>query len=260
MPPLTIRLPGFFVTDMPVLSPSSPRAARSKPGTPQAPAPLRRTQRERSSDTQLRLCQAAVELLTEVGYERLTTAQIAQRAGVSKGAQAHHYPSKDDMLAAAFEHLLAQWEQRREAYANRLDRAGDRAGMDDVLLNMWRQVFGRPDYLASLELMLAARHNAVLRDRLRALLRTWTVARDETFRRLVPLDDPEELATFMQINFCVLRGLAVYEGLADDRALSRHVLDMWTRIANAYLIHRQRPAPLEARAPSRKPTKRSSKP
>lgn len=201
-----------------------------------------------------------MELLTEVGYERLTTAQIAQRAGVSKGAQAHHYPSKDDMLAAAFAHLLTQWEQRREDYAHPLERTGGRAGMNDLLLNMWRHVFGRPDYLASLELMLAARHNATLRDRLRALLRAWTVARDETFRRLVPLDDPEELATFMQINFCVLRGLAVYDGLAADKALSRHVLDMWTRIASAYLTHRQQPAAPKARAPSHKPTKRSSKP
>lgn len=222
-----------------------------------AAPPGRRTQEERSSATQERLCQAALDLLVEVGYERLTTAQIAQRAGVSKGAQAHHYPSKDDMLVAAYEHLLAQWEVRRESYAR---RHGSGADMDDLLQGMWRLVFGRPDYLASLEVMLASRHNAALRDRLRALLRTWTVKRDDTFQRLVPLDDPEELATFMQINFCVLRGLAVYEGLADDKALPQRVLDLWTTIASDYLAQRRAGARLKPRAPSRKPTKRSSSP
>lgn len=200
----------------------------------------RRTQEDRSSDTQRRLCQAAVDLLSEVGYERLTTAQIAQRAGVSKGAQAHHYPSKDDMLVAAFAHLLAQWEERREDYAAHLGAA---ASMQDILQNMWQRVFGRPDYLASIEVMLAARHHPALGERLRALLAQWTVARDETLRQLVPLDDPEELALFLQVNFCVLRGLAVYEGLSGNAALPQAVLAMWAGMATAYLEQRRAAAP-----------------
>ncbi|MFO1330180.1 MAG: helix-turn-helix domain-containing protein [Rubrivivax sp.] len=180
-----------------------------------------------------------MDLLSEVGYERLTTAQIAQRAGVSKGAQAHHYPSKDDMLVAAFQHLLLQWEERRTSYARAQGAGGS---MDDLLQTMWRHVFGRPDYLASLEVMLAARHNLALRDRLREVLRGWTLVRDDTFRELVPLEDPEELATFLQINFCVLRGLAVYEGLAEDKGLPQRVLSMWSGIASAFVALRRRPA------------------
>ncbi|MBM3352283.1 MAG: TetR/AcrR family transcriptional regulator [Betaproteobacteria bacterium] len=217
----------------------------------------RRTQSERSGDTQRRLCQAAVELLSEVGYERLTTAHIAQRAGVSKGAQAHHYSCKDDMLVAAFEHLLMQWEERREAYARTL---GNGARMEDLLTNMWRQVFGRPDYLASLEVMLAARHHPSLRERLQALLQTWTAARDATFNEIVPLADPEELATFMQINFCVLRGLAVYKGLAEDRALPQRVLDMWVRIAEAFVDGRTSPAASSGTTPAKRQPKRKPKP
>ena len=196
------------------------------------PARKRRTQEERSSETQQRLCQAAVDLLTEVGYERLTTAQIAMRAGVSKGAQAHHYPSKDDMLVAAFRHLLGQWDERREAYAQ---RHGDGTSMKALMEGMWKQVFGRPDYLASLEVMLAARHNPALRDRLQELLSAWTVGRDETFRQLIPLRDPDEVATFMHINFSVLRGLAVFEGLTRDASLPQRMLSMWTEMASAFV-------------------------
>lgn len=218
---------------------------------------VRRSQEERSSATQARLCQAALDLLVEVGYERLTTAQIALRAGVSKGAQAHHYPSKDDMLVAAYEHLLSQWEQRRAAYAR---QHGAGADMSELLASMWRQVFGRPDYLASLEVMLAARHNPALRDRLRLLLRSWTKVRDETFRQLVPLEDPQELATFMQISFSVLRGLALYNGLAEDKALPQRVLAMWTDIATGFVASKRRTASSQKRPASAISTKRSSKP
>lgn len=174
-------------------------------------------------------------LLTEVGYERLTTAQIAQRAGVSKGAQAHHYPTKDDMLVAAFRHLLGQWRQRRERY---IAQHGQGSGMEDLLQGMWRQVFGRPDYLASLEVMLAARHHPLLGERLREILAEWSVSRDEAFRRMVPLEDPQDVATFMQLNFSVLRGLAVFEGVNGDSDLPRRMLDMWAEIATAFVASR----------------------
>ena len=143
------------------------------------------------------------------------------------------------MLVAAFAHQLAQWEERRERYAVQL---GAQASMQDILQNMWQQVFGRPDYLASIELMLAARHHPALGVRLREMLSHWTTARDETFRRLLPIDDPEELALFLQVNFCVLRGLAVYEGLSANDSLPQKVLSVWVDMANAYLATRGRAA------------------
>lgn len=224
---------------LPVGAPADPAGA-ARPGR----TGIRRTQQERSSSTQLRLCQAALDLLVEVGYERLTTAQIARRAGVSKGAQAHHYRSKDDLLVAAYRHLLAQWDQRRSDYERALD---DDASMQDLLQNMWRQVFGRPDFLASLEVMLASRHHPALRERLRELLRDWSVERDRNMARIVPLDDPDELATFMQLNICVLRGLAVYEGLAENQDLPRQVLEMWSGLATAFVAQRRRPCAARAR-------------
>ena len=72
-------------------------------------------QAQRSADTRRRLCQAALDVLCEVGYESLTTPLIAARAGVSRGAQTHHFATKADLLVAAFEHLLQTWEDARQA-------------------------------------------------------------------------------------------------------------------------------------------------
>jgi len=214
--------------------------ARAAPGDPEdtgaASPPARRTQQQRRSETQHKLCEAALDLLVEVGYERLTTAQIAQRAQVSKGALAHHYPSKDDMLVAAYRHLLARWDALRQSF---LQQQGGRSDMEGLMRYLWRDVFGRPDFLASVEMMLAARHHPSLQERLREVLATWTTARDAVFRQVVPLDDPAELADFLQVNFCFLRGLALYGGLAGDPAQQDRALALWAEMAGAYVESRR---------------------
>lgn len=221
------------------------------PGGGDAPPPVRRTQQQRRDETQRLLCEAALDLLVEVGYERLTTAQIAQRARVSKGALAYHYPSKDDMLVAAYQHLLGRWDELRQSF---LQTHGSRADMGELMRYLWRDVFGRADFLASIEMMLAARHHPGLRDRLRDLLATWIAARDEVFRRVVPLDDPDDLADFLQVNFCFLRGLALYGGLAGDPAQQDRALALWAQMAAAYVDARRDAGP---RSPSNPPTEAS---
>lgn len=215
-----------------------------------APA-QRRTQEERRTATQRKLREAALELLAELGYERLTTTAIARRAGVSKGAQAYHYPTKDDMLVAAFEHLLEGWNTRRHRFVKALE---GEATMEQVLRYLWRDVFGRADYVASVELMLAARHHPDLRARLNAVLAPWTDSRDEIFRRILPIDDRSgRLATFLQLNFCVLRGMALYGGLNDDRTLDDRMLKMWLDMASAYVETERRPTRPATNAGDRRP-------
>ncbi len=208
-------------------------AGKSLPASRPHPSRVaRRSQEERSAATRKRLCEAAVSLLAEVGYERLTTVEIARRAQVSKGAQAHHFPTKHDILAAAFEHLLMGWRARREAFVRDV---GSSASMEQVLRYMWRDVFGRADYVASVEMMLAARHDPALRDRLRDLLRTWTEVRDDTFRQLVPIGESfERFATFLHLNIAVLRGLAIVRGLDGDEKMIERGLRMWIEIATDY--------------------------
>src|SRR5437764_3220914 len=65
----------------------------------------RRTQAQRSASTRAALLDATITSLVEVGYANTTTTGIAERAGVSRGAQMHHFPTKADLVASAIEHL-----------------------------------------------------------------------------------------------------------------------------------------------------------
>src|SRR5262252_259553 len=78
------------------------------------------TQAERTAATCERLLDATVATLVERGYRGTTTPEICKRAGVSRGAQLHHYPTKEALVAAAVEHVLTK---RLAEVQNRLANA-----------------------------------------------------------------------------------------------------------------------------------------
>src|SRR5213593_1636928 len=78
-------------------------------------APPRRTQAERRAQTRAKLLKAAGAVFARRGYHEATLDEIADRAGLSKGALYYNFASKEDLFLA----LLA----------DRLDaRLGDAAG------------------------------------------------------------------------------------------------------------------------------------
>src|SRR5215468_7208823 len=93
---------------------------------------LRRPVQERSVATRVALLDATIEELCARGYSAATTTEIAERAGVSRGAELHHFPTKAELMTAAVEHLLERrLREFRNAMAaldsrqNRLDAAVD---------------------------------------------------------------------------------------------------------------------------------------
>lgn len=70
--------------------------------------PKRRTQAERRSETQERVISAAVELLRLKGYAGFRIADVTVEAGVSRGAQSHHFPTKVDLVLSAISRVFTQ--------------------------------------------------------------------------------------------------------------------------------------------------------
>src|SRR3954466_3942789 len=94
----------------------------------------RRTQEERSSATRALLLDATIACLIDLGYSATTTTVIAERAGVSRGAQLHHFPTKAELVAAAVEHLANRMGAEMRKDADRLHGTGLKGGaIIDVL-------------------------------------------------------------------------------------------------------------------------------
>jgi AcrR family transcriptional regulator len=121
---------------------------------------LRRTQAERTATTRARLLDAALECLVELGYGGTTTTEVADRAGVSRGAQLHHFPTRAALVAAAAEHLYARLTADYQAGFAALPPRADRLHAAIELL--W-SMFTRRHFVAVGELYTAARTDAELR-------------------------------------------------------------------------------------------------
>src|SRR5207302_7497163 len=84
------------------------RAARMSTET----TTTRRTQAERRAQTRAALLRAARELFAERGYAETGREDIAERAGVTRGALYHHFSSKADVFAAVVDELNAELVER----------------------------------------------------------------------------------------------------------------------------------------------------
>ena len=196
-------------------------------------ATAREPQQDRSRATRLRVLEAAVECLADLGWAGSTVAVVAERAGVSRGAAQHHFPTRESLFAAAFAHMAAQ---RLEQVALEAGRLGAHTGRTEAVLTMLAGLYTGPLFRAALHLHTAA----AVDDDLRAL-----VARSEaevnaavhrTAVTLLRVDETREGAReLVQGTLDLLRGLALADVLTDDARRRRGVLRRWARVLDAEL-------------------------
>src|ERR1700752_5195768 len=120
---------------------------------------VRRTRAERTAAMRTRLLDATIECLVTYGYAGTTTPRVAELAGVTRGAQIHHFRSKEDLVVAAIEHLA---QQRAQGAIRELGRV--KASPDPIskVLDFLLEAHQGPMFVAALELWVAARTDPVL--------------------------------------------------------------------------------------------------
>ena len=193
----------------------------------------RRTQEERSAETRGRLLDATIASLVELGYARTSAQVVARRAGVSRGAQLHHYPTRIELFTAAIEHLLTrQLEEMREAMSK--IRGKDR--LPRVLDMLW-EGFSGPLFQASGEVWIAARTDHELMRSLRPMEHRlnqqisafWHEFFDETG---IP---SSRLHVALQLTVAMLRGLALEQQIRPDERRRKALLRDWVRVTERLL-------------------------
>lgn len=101
-----------------------------------------------------RLLDATVECLISHGWAGTSTTLVSQQAGVSRGAQLHHFPTKNALVLAAVAHLSERRAQELEQAAANLPRGKRRTR---ALLEMFADHYTGDVFTAALELWVAAR-------------------------------------------------------------------------------------------------------
>lgn len=186
----------------------------------------RRTQADRTAATRARLLDATIACLNDLGYAHTSTPEIARRAGVSRGAQLHHFPTKIELVTAAVEHLFTRRHHEFLEAFDRLPAGTDRAATAIDLL--WT-MFSGPTFYAWLELAVASRTDPELRTHFTATTDRLMETVRGTFRELFSAPDTpnpfyEVAPTFV---FALLDGLAIHriQGGGRQEAQTEQVLD-----------------------------------
>nr|BFE63754.1 TetR family transcriptional regulator [Dactylosporangium thailandense] len=181
---------------------------------------------ERSRVTQRRLLEATVECLYEFGWSGATTTVIAERAGVSRGAQLHHYPTRAALVLAAVQHLAERRAEEIRVEAAAL--TGDREERLDRVIELLAAAFTGPLFVAALEVWVAARTDAELRD---ALVPLEARVGREMHRLTVDVLGADEsrpgVREAVQATLDLLRGLGVANLLTDDTPRRTLLLAAW---------------------------------
>ena len=181
------------------------------------------TQAERTAVTTEKLLGATVSSLIERGYRGTSTPEVCRRAGVSRGAQLHHYPNKEALVAAAVEHLLSQ---RVSELQDRLANApGGLLDLEDAAGFLWR-VYTGDTFYAWLELVVASRTDEELRKIVAELDERLVVKAERMVQRfLLPyVDDTRQIRATTRLILAIFDGLAAHRILSHDDALAKDAL------------------------------------
>jgi len=168
--------------------------------------------------TRSRILNAAVDCLIDLGVAGTTTLAVQHRAGVSRGALLHHFPTHASLLAASVAELVS-----------RNERAG--AGPADTLVAAVEALAfaaRQPAYLAELELWAVARTDAALKQ---ALTTAERGARHDLERVYVQLfgewADSEAYHDVIALTLHFIRGLAISENLRTSAGPRERLVAMW---------------------------------
>jgi AcrR family transcriptional regulator len=143
----------------------------------------RRTQAERRAATRTALLDATVECLVEFGYANVTAGQIATRAGVTRGAQAHYFATKAELVVAALEYAIARIvDQLRAEPPHRQTEA---EAVLAVVDRLWA-LHDSPMFTAVTELWLGARTDPELHKHVYRVNRQLNAGIGEILQETVP--------------------------------------------------------------------------
>jgi len=183
----------------------------------------RRTQDERSGETRAKLIDVTIDSICERGFQNATTAEIARRAGVSRGALQHHFRNKADLLLAVLEFICRQFASGVADIADR--NKSLEARCDDLVRVLWA-IYGSRAYAAAIEVVLGARSDRETYARIRDY-RSLSVEVAERYWADALSDiavSPERLSDILHFTVAAMRGFSLHAARRSDARFYRHQL------------------------------------
>jgi len=183
---------------------------------------MREPQQDRSRATRANLLDATLECLAERGWAGTTVVVVAERAGVSRGAAQHHFPTREALVASA----VAYMSEMRAGSIEGLPGEGERE--TEAVLEVLFGLYSGPVFRAALQLWIAAAADEALRAQVAPLEAELGRQAHRLAVGLLRVDETRPGAREMvQATLDLVRGLGLADLLTDDSVRRARVLRQW---------------------------------
>lgn len=170
----------------------------------------------KSLRTRRRILDAAMQLFAERGYHASSNADVAEAADLTRGAMLYHFPTREDLVKAAIDHIQ---QRRTEAFET---AARDQGGGDatDQAIDAYWELLQQAPFKAFAELEAVARTDPDLARRIAPAQAAFDHAQIGDLSGLLLAGSGPRFQTGRDLARFMLEGLAratlTYD--ADDRA------------------------------------------
>jgi AcrR family transcriptional regulator len=183
---------------------------------------MREPQQDRSRATRAKLLDAAIECLAQHGWAGTTVLVVAERAGVSRGAAQHHFPTRESLVTGALVHM----SEVRAGSIRSLPPEGERE--TETVLDTLFGLYSGPVFRAALQLWMAAAADEALRAQIAPLEAELGRHAHRLAVGLLRVDESRPgVREMVQATLDLVRGLGLADLLSDDSARRARVLRQW---------------------------------
>jgi AcrR family transcriptional regulator len=194
----------------------------------------RRTQAERSESTRKQLLEAATKLIRKSGFGGLRTIEVANLAGVSRGALLHHFPSKHELVVAVLNYVNEMNFTQSMRRAQLARSSGD--PIKEIVKDAQDFFFG--DYFF-IELAIAMSDEStrqLRRDTHHFTRQTRFSIEAAWLDTLISSGIPKQLASdVLALTLSAVRGFSVRMLIENDPAQFTRLMDVWREIIRQHL-------------------------
>lgn len=173
-----------------------------------------------------RLIEAAVECLYKVGYGATTFQTVTDRAGVSRGAILHHFPTRVDLMAAVAEHAATFQDQ---VVLKAVDEAAEASELFvNITRSTWMSMI-QPPAMALLEVMMATRGDPELAVRIREVTTALEGRQRDAvwrFAQSLGVRDERRIDAMVRLHRAAMRGLALEFSLTRNQAEAEESMEL----------------------------------
>lgn len=196
--------------------------------------PKRRTQAERTQETQQKLVRGAIALLKQKRYAGFRVAEAADVAGVSRGAQTHHFPHKDALVLQALEAVYIETQGKALA---RIEAARSRpASILQALIEDSEDYFLGDDFYMALDLMMVG-GDSPLGVEVKKLVRQYRISVERAWMDLFAECgySGRQAEDVVFLTFSLARGLGIRKLMSGETAHFPRLFSLWGDITRDLL-------------------------